>query len=71
LIIKKDHHRFNENDPDWIKELADGLEDRNISNFSDDQKRILREQFLENLNNGFKPKDAILRSLENIESFDE
>jgi len=27
LIIKKDHHRFIENDPEWIKELADGLED--------------------------------------------
>ena len=68
MIIKKDHHRFIGNDPEWIKELADGLEDRNIKNFSEEQKRILREIFFENLNNGIKPKDAIEKSLE---SFDE
>ena len=71
MIIKKGHHRFNESDPEWIKELAYGLEDKNISNFSEDQKRILRKQFFEDLNNGVKPKDAIIRSLEIIESYDE
>jgi hypothetical protein len=67
-MIKKESQRVNESDPDWIKELVEGLEERNLKNFSDYQKRMLRKYFFKNLNNGIKPKDAIEKSIEYVTS---
>jgi hypothetical protein len=57
------------NDPNWIIELVEILSDKNIDNLSDNQKKNFRDQYLENLKDGFKPKDAIQRSIQNVTDF--
>ena len=56
--------RNKEIDPEWIIELVNGLIDRNINDLSDNQKKIFRSQYLENLKEGMDPKDAIEKSLQ-------
>lgn len=56
-------------DPDWIKVIANTLLDININDLSDHQKKMLRDQYLENLREGFKPKEAIERALQIVRCF--
>jgi len=56
-------------DPDWIKVIADALLDININDLSDRQKKMLRDQYLDNLRDGLKPKEAIEKALQIVLCF--
>ena len=58
-----------ERDPEWIIEIAVGLLDINIDNLSDHQKKMLRDQYLENLRDGLKPKEAMKKALQIVLCF--
>ena len=60
-----------ERDPDWIIEIAVGLLDINIDNLSDHQKKMLRDQYLENLRDGLKPKEAIEKAIQIVLCFNQ
>ena len=59
-----------EDDTEWIKVIADALLDININEFSDGQKKMLRNLYSENLHDGLKPKEAIKKALEIVLCFD-
>jgi len=59
----------NKYDPKWIKETAGVLLDRNINMLSDDQVRMLRNLYLENLGDGLKPKEAMIRAFQIVTCF--
>ena len=61
--IEKQH------DPEWIKEIADALLNMNINDLSDSQKKLLRDLYLENLNKGLKPKEAISKASQIVKCF--
>ena len=46
-------------DPDWIKKIAKGLLDKSINKLSDKQIKLLLDLYLENLQDGLKPKEAM------------
>jgi len=56
-------------DPDWIKVIAHALLDINLSDLSDRQKKMLRDQYLDNLRDGLKPKEAIEKALQIVLCF--
>ena len=56
-------------DPEWIKVIANALLDININNLSDRQKKMLRDQYLENIREGLKPKEAIEKALQIVLCF--
>jgi hypothetical protein len=58
-----------EHDPRWIKEIAEGLLDVNIDNFSASQKKMLCSHYLEYLNDGLKPKEAMEKALQIVLCF--
>ena len=45
------------------------LIDKNIEDFSNEQIRILRNLYLENLSNGMKPKQAMSKAIQLISCF--
>ena len=53
-----------ERDPEWITEIAEGLLDRNINDLSEQQKKMLRDQYFKNLTDGLKPKEAMKKALQ-------
>jgi hypothetical protein len=55
--------------PEWIVELADGLIAKDITNLSDYQKKMLRDQYLDFLRDGLQPKEAIEKALEIVLCF--
>ncbi len=57
-------------DPEWIKVIANALLDININNLSDRQKKMLRDQYLDNIKDGLKPKEAIEKALQIVLCFD-
>ena len=56
-------------DPEWIKVVANALLDININNLSDRQKKMLRDQYLDYIRDGLKPKDAIDKALQIVLCF--
>jgi hypothetical protein len=64
LIERKGPRKVNESDPEWVIELVRSLENNNVCDFSDDKKRILREQYLIKIKEGIKPKNAIEESID-------
>ena len=58
-----------ERDPEWIIELVDGYLQRDINTLSDYQKKMLRDQYLDYLRVGFKPKDAIENAFKIVSCF--
>jgi hypothetical protein len=57
------------NDPEWIKVLADAVLNIDLNKLSDSQKKMLRDQFLDNLRDGLKPKEAIQKALKIVLCF--
>ena len=57
------------NDSEWIKTVSESLLDINIEELSDKQKKMLREMYLENLESGMEPKDALEKALKIVTSF--
>ena len=57
------------NDSEWIKTISESLLDINIEELSDKQKKMLREMYLENLESGMEPKDALEKALQIVTSF--
>lgn len=58
-----------ENDPEWITEIAYGLLDINLNELSDIQKKMLRDQYLDYLRDGLKPKLAIKKAIQIVKCF--
>jgi SPX domain protein involved in polyphosphate accumulation len=58
-----------EQDPEWIKELVEGYLQKDINTLSDYQKKMLRDQYLDNLRDGLKPKDAIEKAFSLVSCF--
>ena len=58
-----------ENDPEWIIEIAYGLLDINLDELSEIQKKMLRDQYLDYLRDGLKPKYAIKKAIQIINCF--
>ena len=69
-IKLKKMKNIKKHDPDWIKVIANTLLDININDLSDHQKKMLRDQYLDNLRDGLKPKEAIERALQIVSCFD-
>ncbi|KYK21126.1 hypothetical protein AYK21_05185 [Thermoplasmatales archaeon SG8-52-2] len=68
-MVKKKLSGNKENDPDWIAEIADGLLNINLNELSDNQIKILRNQYLDYVRDGLKPKDAIEKAVQIIKCF--
>jgi len=68
-ILKKSLQGTKQNDPEWITEIAVLLLNININELSENQKKILRYTYLENLRDGMKPKEAIEKALQIILCF--
>jgi len=58
-----------ENDPEWIKVIASALLDVSINDLSESQKKMLRDQYLDNIRDGLKPKEAIEKALKIVLCF--
>ena len=56
-------------DPEWIIETAKELFNTDINNLSENQRKMLRDQYLENLRDGLQPKEAIEKALQIVLSF--
>jgi hypothetical protein len=56
-------------DPEIILEIVEGLLDIRIHDLSDHQKKMLRDQYLENLRDGLMPKEAMERALQIVLCF--
>ena len=56
-------------DPEWIKVIASALLDVNINELSDSQKKMLRDQYLDNIRDGLKPKEAIEKAFQIVLCF--
>ena len=61
--------RITEPDPEWVMELVKGLLDINTDDLSEHQKKMLRAQYLANLRDGLKPKDAIQKAIQIVLCF--
>ena len=60
-----------DSDPEWIREIIKGLFNKNINNLSEHQRKMLRDQYLENLKDGLKPKLAIEKALRIVLCFNQ
>ena len=58
-----------EHDPDWIKEVVEGLLDVNIDRFLDSLKKMLCDHYLDNLRYGLKPREAMEKALQIVYCF--
>lgn len=68
-IKLKKMQNIKKRDPDWIKVIANTLLDISINDLSDHQKKMLRDQYLDNLREGLKPKEAIEKALQIVLCF--
>jgi len=64
----KQQHKT-EPDPEWVLEIIKGLLDINTDDLSENQKKMLRNQYLANLRDGLKPKDAMEKALQIVLCF--
>ena len=58
-----------EDDPEWIIETVKELFNKNINNLSENQRKMLRDQYLENLKDGLQPKEAMEKALQIVSCF--
>ena len=65
----KRFQNIKKSDPEWIKVLANAVLNIDINNLTDYQKKMLRDQFLDNMRDGLKPKDAIEKALKIVLCF--
>ena len=65
----RDPHKIKDNDPEWIKVIASALLDISINDLSESQKKMLRDQYLDNIRDGLKPKEAIEKALQIVLCF--
>ena len=57
-------------DTDWIKAVAEKFLNKNINNLSVKQKKMLREYYLEYMQDGIEPQDAIKKAYTLVLSFE-
>jgi len=65
----KDNQKINECDPEWIKVIATAILDININSLTESQKKMLRDQYFDNIRDGLKPKEAIDKALQIVLCF--
>lgn len=54
---------------EWIKVVSETLLDKNINNLSEQQKGMLRQFYLENLQEGMTPKEALKKAYDIVVCF--
>lgn len=64
-----DTYKKDFDDPEWIRVVSERLLNINISKMSDNQKKMLRDLYLEKLRNGLKPKEAMEKAYGIVSSF--
>ena len=64
-----DTHKKDFNDPEWIRVITETLLNINIDKMSDNQKKMLRDLYLENLKYNLKPKEAMEKALQIVLCF--
>lgn len=60
---------FPNNDPDWIKELSLHLKSVKRYKLTDEDKKLLRDLFLEYKMNGMMPREALEKAKKVVMSF--
>ena len=65
----KKNQTINECDPEWIKVIATAILDININSLTESQKKMLRDQYFDNIRDGLKPKEAIDKALQIVLCF--
>ena len=68
-IKSKKFQDIKKRDPEWIKVLANAVLDIDFNKLSDSQKKMLRDQFLDNMRDGLRPKEAIQKALKIVLCF--
>ena len=58
-----------EYDPEWVKEIANDIYTLKKQKITAEDKRLIRNLFLEYLNDGLKPKEALNKAKNVILSF--
>ena len=61
--------KLDELDPEWIQVVTESLIYKNIEKLSDNQKKMLRDLYLENLKYNLKPKEAMEKALQIVLCF--
>jgi len=61
---KKKLQGTKEDDPEWIIETVKELFNKDINDLSENQRKMLRDQYLENLRDGLSPKEAMEKALQ-------
>jgi len=62
-------HDTKKPDPKWIKETIEGILYINIDKLSDKQIKMLRDLYLENIQAGLKPKEALDKAFQIVNCF--
>jgi hypothetical protein len=62
-IIEKKNQSTKEQDPEWIIETVKELFKKDINSLSKNQRKILRDQYLDNLREGLRPKEAMEKAI--------
>jgi hypothetical protein len=70
-IIEKKIQSNKEQDPEWIVETVKELFKKDINNLSKNQRKILRDQYLDNLREGLRPKEAMEKAILIVSCFNE
>ena len=60
-----------EHDPEWIIETVKELFNKDINSLSKNQRKILRDQYLDYLRDGLLPKEAMEKAIQIVACFNE
>ena len=68
-IQANDRQKENENDPEWIRELANEIFALKKQKITDEDKKLIRSLFFEYVRDGLQPREAIIKAKNIILSF--
>ena len=60
-----------EHDPEWIIETVKELFNKDINSLPKNQRKILREQYLDYLRDGLRPREAMEKAIQIVACFNE
>jgi len=68
---EKKLQRTKEHDPKWIIDTVKELFNKDINSLSKNQRKILRDQYLDYLREGLHPKEAMEKAIKIVSCFSE
>jgi hypothetical protein len=71
LIIEKKIQSNKEQDSEWIIETVKELFKKDINSLSKNQRKLLRNQYLDYLREGLRPKEAMEKAILIVSCFNE